>query len=80
MQDYSDFIIVRASAQPSAHSNVPSVKWFGLIESKLRTFIARIEVSFQESHNLTAARIWPEPVTKKDEKGIIRLSNIWDQS
>ena len=67
--EYDHFLIVVASAHEPPKPEEPSqapIKWFGLIESKIRHLINSLEKEYR--HQLAAARIWPKPFTKKAEK------------
>ena len=40
------------------------LKWFGLIESKIRYFVQ----NFEKEECVDKTRIWPKPFTKRNEK------------
>ncbi len=55
--DYEHFLCVMASA-------THPLQWFGLIESKIRYFVTKIE----SETSLKSVRIWPKPFTKRNDK------------
>ena len=58
--EYEHFLIVIASA-------VDCIRWFGLIESKLKYFVQSVEKEVE------SARIWPKPYTKKERSSVTQL-------
>lgn len=62
MNEYEHFLVVISSA-------VNHIKWFGLIESKLKYFIQSVE----KEASIDSARIWPKPLTKRAEKNWTQL-------
>jgi poly(A) polymerase len=65
MNEYEHFLVVISSA-------ISHIQWFGLIESKLKYFIASVE----KEPSLESARIWPKPLTKRAEKSNA-MTQLW---
>jgi hypothetical protein len=63
--EYEHFLVVMASA-------TDHLKWFGLIESKIRYFVQ----NFEKEECVDSARIWPKPFTKRAEKTQV-TTQLW---
>ena len=70
LDEYNHFLVIRLLGMHH------SVKWFGLIESRLRHFINTLEKDCGQV--LKAARIWPKPLFKRrGENETERSEQIW---
>jgi len=63
--EYEHFLVVMASA-------TDHLKWFGLIESKIRYFVQ----NFEKEECVDKTRIWPKPFTKRNEKTQV-TTQLW---
>jgi hypothetical protein len=67
--EYEHFLIVIASADATSDH----IKWFGLIESKIRHLVNGVE---KDCPIIASARIWPKPFTKITEK-TQKITQLW---